>query len=212
MYYEKLLSIYKNSRCSESFSLHLVRSLDQYILWSLNKNKKNLSPYKFARLNSMLSSEAIKFFMYFSGNDKVFGLEYFFECSDHACSERIYIESQKIQSHSDDIYCEYCGNSYNVKDIQKYIKVYFVLNSEFYNKVSILKSFDPNSAMDTINNLPDHLKSSSLSSSNKFNSQLDGGEDHNDVNLSMIVEINESTDIPIIEDEFLLSMGAFIHD
>ncbi len=179
MYYRKLVDIYENTDCYKFFPINCVYSFNDYIKWSVKKGKRNLSPFKFSNLAEISIEEAVHFFMYYSKEDGIFELEYYFECSNFNCSERLYLQIDDIENDQDIVRCEECFENYKISNIEDYLKVSFRLKNDFWADIStntqnIKKK--SNNVFQAFKGLPDDLKLNSPSSSIRSNFDTGGGE------------------------------------
>lgn len=196
LYYERLLNIYRNTDLFFLYSEHFIYEFDLFIRECKNKGDKYLSPYKFAVINNMSINESVKFFLYYSKENGLLNIKYFFECTTPTCvSSRIF-----INGNDDVIVCDECDKPYRVDNIKHLIKVYFELKEDILipDQINHYKK-DINSTFETLKNLPDDLKFLSPSSeispnSIKSNCPIDEGEIKKfSVELGQVVESNYDT-------------------
>ncbi|OMF72459.1 hypothetical protein BK143_09315 [Paenibacillus peoriae] len=218
MLYKKLQEIYDQSDCNKFFHRSLLINLNDLIVWSLKRNRRNLSPFKFANLSNIETREAIKFFMYFSSIPHgVFELEFFFECTNHRCDKRIYLENSDLTKNSNVITCEECKKSYLVGEIRDFIKVYFRLKDDMVilaSKSNVVEKqrTDPNSTFDALTGMSDNLKPHSPSSLSNTNIRFDEGDADSSVDLNIIVDIDKHATNPIFNEGLLASVMEYMHD
>ena len=131
MFYRKLVEVYKETGCDQFKPISIVSILNDYMTWSLERNRRNLSPFKFANMTGMQTNESLTFYVFFK-NDGPFVLEYFTECLNNSCGERIYLDEEVHLGDRDNvIFCDECCSKYSIKDIYRYIKVNFRIKDEF---------------------------------------------------------------------------------
>ncbi|PAD69923.1 hypothetical protein CHH83_05820 [Bacillus sp. 7586-K] len=165
MYYEKLVSIYNSNDLQDLFPEISIDEFDQFIRSQVKKGNKFISPYKFALEQSITVNESVKFFIYFTGENQIFDILYYFDCSRPGCiNNRIYLDSN--DDLDEPIICEECGKAYSYNSLKKYIKVLFKIKSELNVPTDFKKieKKNPNSTYDALKELPPHLKFESPSS------------------------------------------------
>lgn len=214
MYLEKLTSIYNDSGCNDKFEKKYLISLNEYIEATLKNRELYVTPYKFSLDNNLTIGQAIEFFMYFTGQDKVLDLVFFFECSSPSCiSSRIFLDKELLDDLDEDseepIICDECGREYVLNDIVSFIKAYFRIKPEMLVKEEIQKK-DINSTFQAFKRLPDNLKVESPSSSIKT---MDEEGDVQPLKLDQIAKNNGSSENPISQEtySFLSTLALLRH-
>jgi hypothetical protein len=223
LFYEKLTSTYLDSGCVNYFPDKMLNDFSTYLKgFAANGRKKYLNPYRFAIDFNTPIRDAIKFFMFFTNDDGILDIKYFFECSNSACSShRIFLESislNKSEEQLDElIFCDMCSRDYDLSTVIPYIKVYFQLKPDFTipKEESRIYKSDPNSTIEALEGLPDHLKVESPSSTIPTRSHPDEGDD-SAVALETIVSINKETNnggvISNPVENMLLSVASFLRN
>ncbi|MFB5935534.1 hypothetical protein ACE8FZ_19935 [Peribacillus frigoritolerans] len=191
MYYERLKNIYKSRDLQKLFPDILISEFDMFIRKQLKDNNKYINPYKFSYQQNISINDTVKFFIYFTGNDGLFDLLYYFDCSNLACVDtRIYLNSDDPD---EIISCEECGKRYAPKTIQKYIKVLFkIKNFIIIPEQRTIERKDPNSTFEAIGELPPNLKIESPSSLGESSQFIDEGDEASAaVDLSLVFSEND---------------------
>ncbi|HFK1452264.1 hypothetical protein ACT7CY_13370 [Bacillus pacificus] len=198
MYYEKLTHIFKITDLQDLFPQISVDEFDQFIRSEQLKNGKYISPYKFALEQNITVNESVKFFMYFTGDQGIFDIVSYAECSRPSCfNNRIYFD---IDSIDDQIFCEECGKIYSFDTIKRHIKILFRLKESIKipDKVQRISRKDPSSTYEALRELPPHLKGESPSSLNNAPTGDEGDEMSVGVDLEMVLESAQEVGMPII--------------
>ncbi|ENQ3078688.1 hypothetical protein ACEOWG_001885 [Bacillus cereus] len=201
MFYEKLVNIYRESGCQEYFPSSLFEKFYDFLRTNYRNGRMYVSPYKFALQNRLTVNEAIQFFMFFTGENGIFDMVYFIDCTKSFCFNRVYLDlneadSSKVQLDSF-VTCEECEKEYEITNIIEHVKVYFVLNTEIEEpKIQVkISTSDPNSTFLALKGLPDHLKRKSPSSSSKIVRSFDEGDES--VEFNRLAALNQMNGKPI---------------
>lgn len=200
MYYKRLTDLYNTMDLRNLFPEITLDSFDDYLRSQVSDGNRYISPYKFAYKHNVTINSSVKFFLYYTGNTGIFDLIYYFECSRPSCIDtRIYFDL----NHTDNVLtCEECGRVYNIRSIERYVKVLFKLKSIITLPIPMISEIrsDPNSTFDALMELPPHLKIISPSSP-EIGVSLDEGED---------IEIDEGINIEILFNENTGISGDYI--
>ncbi|MFT8320048.1 MAG: hypothetical protein ABF649_04015 [Bacillus sp. (in: firmicutes)] len=200
MLYERLRSTYRETTMHNFFPAYLLDNFYKYVSQQNHRNRKYLSPYKFANENSIPVNDSIKFFLFLTGEDKPLDIVYFFECSSMLCGHRNFftkdefVDLNNISSSS--FICEECEKPYEYHDIKSFIKVYFIVNNNYPEQ-----SYDPNSTYSTLEEMMPYLKEMSPSSMTGNNTNKDEGDDIA-VGLDVLSELNKTSTGTIISQSF----------
>ncbi|MBU9711041.1 hypothetical protein [Evansella tamaricis] len=192
MYYEKLESIFRKMKIEDLFSGVTIGSVDSFIRKTVKTGMIYHSPYKFALDNNITVNESVKLFMFLTGDDGLFDTLFYFECSRPSChSSRVYFENINEMT----LVCDECETVYELKTIKPYIKVLFKLKDGIVipNTSRSVQKHDPNSTLQALEGLPDHLKFESPSSLNRnLESRLnvDEGDNLKGIDITLAIEEN----------------------
>lgn len=202
MLYEKLVNTFVETNCDEYFPISMVKGLESFVRSCLERGKKNISPYQFANYAGITVQESIRFFMFFSIDEEIFKLIYFFDCPHSSCDERIYLTEHDLDNINGIIFCPECSEDYQISDIQRNISVYFALNGNIVDELKHgcgnQKRVDYNSTFDALKELPSNLKSESPLSSDEIILDVGGGDCSESIPLDIIVRSNRTLDGEII--------------
>lgn len=182
----------------------MIEILDSYLIEQTHKNRQLISPYKFALRANVELRAAIQFFLYFSDENGIFDIRYFFDCSNFGCGDRIYLTKLDLNEGMEHIFhCPECGKKYVLKNVLHFLKTYFEIKEEILKlSVSVPNTtslpYDPNSTFLALKEGPDNLKVSSPSSS------VDDFHDEGDflaLDTTEILHANEKIDGGSINNE-----------
>jgi hypothetical protein len=218
LYYEKLMNTYNDSECHNYFPHHVLTAFDHFIHQNTTSASRYLSPYSFSFDYELSTEEALRFFMFFTNDDGLLDMLFFFECSNPSCSCRIFLNVNILdmddEQIDEDIICEECGKDYLISEVITFVKVYFILK----NGIIIpppkqeIKKKDSNSTFQVLKGLPTHLKGMSPLPLDKTNLlQTDKG-DFPAIELTQMSSINKTADNKIIShivDDFYLRSARF---
>jgi hypothetical protein len=167
MFYERLSNIFKMYDLQDLFPEISVDEFADFIIRQTRNGNKLISPYKFAFEQDITVKQCVKFFIYYCGENGIFDILYYFDCSRSGCiGTRIYIDNID-EAANEIIRCEECGKSYQYNTYKNFIKVLFKLKPGISipkESISIERN-DPNSTFEALRELPPHLKQESPSSS-----------------------------------------------
>ncbi|GGE81386.1 hypothetical protein [Priestia taiwanensis] len=198
MYYEKLTHIFKKMKLQEQFPNISLDEFDKFIRKQLVYNDKYISPYKFALEQSVTVNDSVKFFMYFTGDEGIFDIVSYAECSKPSCfNSRIYFDINNVD---EQIFCEECGKIYSFDTIKRHIKILFKLKESITipDKAQRISRRDPNSAYEALRELHPNLKKQSPPSLSNAPT-CDGGEKREaGIDLEVVLEISTETGMPVI--------------
>lgn len=187
MYYKKLETIYKNMEISDTLPETSIENIDQFIRRSVFTNSTFVSPYKFAIQHNITVTESVKLFMHLAGDNGIFDVIFYFECSKINCfSNRIYFEDYDEEY----LQCDECLNKYKISTIRPYIKVLFKLKNDINipKVVKHIKKVNRNSTLQALEGLPDHLK---LVSPSSLNESTDEGDCPRGIDIEHAISLNK---------------------
>jgi hypothetical protein len=214
LFYERLLDIYRSSECDKSYPPLMLECLESFVIEHIKQNKKFISPYKFALRSKIEVRDAIQFFMYFSVADGVFNIRFFFDCTRLNCGERIFLTNLDTESSIEQhINCPECDKEYLINDIIHATKAYFeVKPGILLPTISEKKQQDdPNSTIQALKGMPNHLKGQSPSSSTNTSSICNDEGDF--PNVSTVVKLNQTGNgNSILSDDVLVYMTKYIRE
>lgn len=164
MYYQKLSRIYKEANLQDHFPKISIEKFDEFIRNQLRLGSKFISPYKFAHQQNLTVKDSVQFFIYFTGEDGLFEISTYFDCSSSACSStRVYVD---LNDMDEKVICDECGKSFPPTTFKNYIKVLFKLKDtvSIPKEVMRIEKKDSTSTFEALLELPPHLKLNSPSS------------------------------------------------
>jgi hypothetical protein len=198
MYYERLKNIYKSNDLNDLYPEISITEFDLFIRNQIKGNNKYVNPYKFSYEQNVSINTVVKFFIYFTGDDGLFDLITYFECSSPSCVDtRIFID---MDDPDEIISCEECGKRYKLATLQKYIKVLFKIKMTISipDPIKRIERKDPNSTFEALKELPPSLKIESPSSLDERNQFIDEGDESNvAVDLPLVFNENDNKGEPI---------------
>jgi hypothetical protein len=190
LFYKKLVQAYRLTDCIAEFDEFYLQAFFNYISSNNNPKRPYLNPYEFAFFNKISIEEALRFFMYFTHPEHgILDANLFFDCPSLNCTdEKIYLDNLVDESY---LYCDGCNKEYIIESVKPFIKVYFIIKTEFNEPDERFIRKDKNSTYEIIEGLPDILKGESPIST--INVNLDVGEEQKspEVPLSDLISLNE---------------------
>ncbi|WP_197084407.1 hypothetical protein [Rossellomorea marisflavi] len=208
-------STYRETKMHSFFPAYLLDNLFEFILEHQHRNRKHLSPYKFGNKYNLPVNDAIKFFLFLTGEERPLDITWFIECSNMSCGHRYFFskdEFEKLNSVSDGIiFCEECEKLYNYKEVQTFIKAYFILNMDDNSRESV----DPNSTFEALGEIAPYLKEMSPLSiiGTPENDIIKDGGDELGIELQVLSELNKTPNDDTISksvEEIMLFVNGFI--